>query len=140
MLALEILTPEKTILKEEVNQVTVPTTSGEITILPGHVALLSQIGVGELVAKKDKKEISIALTGGYIEISNDTVSILTNYAVRSEDIEISKAEEAKKRAERIMQEKVSEEDFAQAQATLAKAVLELKVAERRRRHYTTPTP
>lgn len=139
MLALEILTPDKTILKEEVNQVTVPTTSGEITILPGHVALLSQIGVGELIAKKDKKEIFIALSSGYMEVTNDTVSILANYAVRSEEIEISKAEEAKKRAEKIMQEKVSGEDFALAQATFAKAVLELKVAQRRRRH-TTPTP
>lgn len=141
-LQLEIISPEKTILSDQVDEVVVPTTTGQITVLPGHMPLISLLSEGELLVNKNGKETSIVVSGGYIEVGKNNVSILTNYAIRSEEIELAEAQAAKEKAEKIMQEKVSQEDFAQAQAAFGRAILELKIAEKRRgkRHPTTPTP
>ncbi len=130
----EIITPEKIVFQDEVAEVIVPTVSGEISILPNHATLLSQITHGELTIKKDGKEYSLAVTGGFLDVNNNKVSILADYAVRSEDIEIAKAQEAQKRAEKAMQEKGSDRDFALAEAQFRRAILELKVANKRRKH------
>lgn len=134
-LHLEIITPEKVILKEDVDEVTIPTTQGQIAVLPNHVGLLTQIKAGEIIAKKGGKEQFLAITGGFLEVSNDKVSILADYAVRSEDIEIAKAEEAKKRAEKLMQEKTGEKDFAAIETQFQRSILELKVAQRRKKEH-----
>ncbi|QQG40495.1 MAG: ATP synthase F1 subunit epsilon [Candidatus Levyibacteriota bacterium] len=129
----EIITPEKIVFKEEVNEVIVPTASGQITILPHHINLLTQIAEGEIIVKNGAKEQYLAVTGGFLEVSKNKVSLLADYAVRSEEIEIAKAEAAQKRAEKLMQEKVSERDFAIAETEFKRSLLELKVASRRRR-------
>lgn len=137
----EIVTPEKVVYKDEVEEVVLPTPQGQITILPNHVLLLTQVSTGEIIVKKDSKEYYLAITGGFLEVANNNVSILADYAVRSEEIEVAKALEAQRRAEKIMKEsseKISNKDFAIAESQFRRSLLELKVASRKRK--ITPMP
>ncbi len=132
-LILEIITPENVVYKDEVNEVVVPTIDGEIAILPNHVNLLTQINPGELIVKKGSSNQSLAIMGGFLEINNNKISILADYAIKAENIQIAQAQEAKKRAEKLMSEKVSDNDLRVAQGELIKAILELKIATKHRR-------
>lgn len=132
MMHLQIITPVKVVFEDEVNEVIVPTPSGYIGILPQHVSLVTRVSEGELTIKKQGKSEFLAVTGGFLQVAHNTITILADYAVRSEEIEVAKAEEAKKRAEKLMEEHLSERDFAQVEAELRKSLLELKVAQRRR--------
>lgn len=132
----EVISPEKVVYKDEVEEVILPTTVGQITILPNHISLFTQVVPGEIIVKKGGNEQYMAVTGGFLEVNNNNVSILADYAVRSEDIETAKAIEAQKRAEKIIKEsgeKVSQKDFAIAQAEFLRSILELKVASRKRK-------
>ena len=129
-LALEIITPTKVVLSEEVDEVTLPTVNGEITILPNHIDLLSKIKPGEMTIHRNGKIELFAITGGFLEISSNKVSILADHAIHADDIEIAKAEQAKERAEKAMKEKGSEQDLIMAQTELRRSVLELKVARK----------
>lgn len=135
-LFLEIISPEKVVFKDEVDEIVVPTITGEIAILPNHAELLTRINPGELIIKKTGKDHSFAITGGFLEIINNRVSILADYAVRAEDIEIAKVQEAEERAKQKMKNKETEKDFRVAEAELRKSLLELKVA---RRHKSRPS-
>lgn len=138
-LTVEIVTPEKVVFQGEASEVIIPTTEGQITVLPHHVSLLSKIAEGEITIKKKSENSHLAVASGYLEVVNNKLTILADYAIRSEEIETAKALEAKKAAERLMQEKISGEDFAQAEAQLRRSLLELKVAEhRKRRHVESP--
>lgn len=137
MLHLEVITPEKIIYKDDIDEVLVPTSKGQIGILPDHINLLTQVTSGEIHIKKGGKDQFLAVTGGFLEVSQNKITILADYAVRSEDIEVARAQEAKKRAEKLMEEKTSEKDFARIEADLQKSLLELKVAERRK-HRANP--
>lgn len=138
-LHLEIITPEKVVYKDDVNEVISPTVNGEISILPNHVGLLTQIAPGEITVKKQGREYFLAITGGFLEVSRNKVTILADYAIRSEEIEIEKAQEAQKKARKLMEEKTSEKDFAIAESELRRSLLELKVAHRRK-HLRTSLP
>lgn len=139
-LLLEIVTPIKIVYKEEVDGLVIPTITGEITILPNHIPLLTKITPGELIVKKGAVLHSLAITGGFLEVSKNKITVLADYAVRSEDIETAKAEEARKRAEKLLQERLEEKDFAKAEADLRRSLLELKVARKRRGSRIQPTP
>lgn len=130
---LEVITPEKVVYKEEVDEVVVPTDNGQIAILPHHVNLVTRITPGEMIVKKGKTEQYVAITGGFLEVANNQISILAEYAVRAEDVEVAKAQEAQKRAEHLMKEKATDKDFRMAEAELQKALLQLKVATRKKR-------
>ncbi len=132
-LLLKLITPTATILSEEVDEITLPTVNGEISILPGHVDLLTKVVAGEMIIKKSGKTQGFAIFGGFLEVSKNQVNILADYAVRAEDIEIGKAKEASERAQKAMKEKVSEKDFRIADAELRKALLELKVATKHKK-------
>ncbi len=134
LLKLKISSPERKVFEdEELLSVTVPTANGEITILPGHIPLVSKVTHGEIVARKKDKEISLMTTEGFLKLSGDgEIEILSDYAERSEDIEIAKVEKAKKLAEETMREKKSEREFILAEAELRKTLLELKIAQKRR--------
>lgn len=134
-LQLEIITPSKIVLKEDVDQITLPTETGEITVLPNHVPLITRIITGEMIIKKNQKSSFFAITGGFLEVTNNNVTILADYAVRAENIEIAKAKEAEVRAQNVMKQKVSGRDFIIAEADLRRSLLELKVA---RRHKMQP--
>jgi F-type H+-transporting ATPase subunit epsilon len=130
---LDIITPEKTVLSEEVEEVVVPTPSGQIGILPHHVNLVSQITHGEIVITKKGKEQYYAITGGFLEVVNGKVSVIADYAAHAEDIDVEKAIKAQKRAEEILKkghDAVSERDFAIASAELQKSLLQLNVVRR----------
>lgn len=138
ILTFQIVTPEKVVFEDEVDEIIAPTTNGQIAILPNHVSVLTRVTSGEIVTKKAGKENFLAVTGGFLEVANNKVTLLADYAVNSANINVAKAEEAKKRAEKAMQEKTSEEDFAMASSELQKALLELKVATKRKQRPSIP--
>lgn len=132
-LHLEIVTPEKLIYSDDVDMVVVPGSEGDLGILPHHIALFTKIKPGEIKIKKGEIEDYLAATGGFLDVAGDgRVTILADYAVKSDEIEIEKVAEAKKKAEEAMKEKRSETDFALAESELRKSILELKIAERRK--------
>ncbi|OGH24871.1 MAG: ATP synthase F1 subunit epsilon [Candidatus Levybacteria bacterium RIFCSPLOWO2_01_FULL_39_24] len=132
-LLFEIITPEKVIYKDEVDEVVVPTENGEIAILPNHINLLTQVNPGELIIKKGAKQEYLAITGGFLEVQHNKISILAEYAVKAQDIQVARAMEAKKRAEKVMSEKSTDNELRIAQAEMIKAILELRVATRHKK-------
>jgi F-type H+-transporting ATPase subunit epsilon len=134
-LHLTIVTQEKELLSEEVDSITTMTTSGEVTILPGHIPLMSKLTDTEFIYRIKGQTKGLAITGGFLNVEpNNKVIVLADSAVRSEEINEAKAEEARKKAHEAMQgEKVSKTDMLIAEASLRKAMLELKVAAKRRK-------
>ncbi len=131
---LEIITPEKVVFSEEIEELIVPTVNGEIAILPHHVNLLTQLEPGEMTIKQKGKMQHMAVTGGFLQIANNKISLLSDYAVRSEEIDAKKALEARERAEKKMKEErehMTEQEFATIQADFRRAIAELKVIRRR---------
>ena len=131
---IQVVTPEKVIVDEEIEQVVIPTTSGEITVLPHHIPLVSQIAPGVMVIKKHGRDEDLVIQGGFLQVTDKMIRVLADYAIAGKDISVVQAEEAKKRAEKAMKEKVSDRDFALAEAELQRALLELKVAGRKPSH------
>lgn len=129
---LTVITPVKTILSEEIDELTVPTYSGEISILPNHIDLLTKVSPGEMLIKKGDKTDNFAITGGFLEVSKNNVNLLADHVVRASEIEIAKAKEAQARAEKAMKENQGNKEFIIAEAELRKALLELKVASKKR--------
>jgi F-type H+-transporting ATPase subunit epsilon len=132
-LILEIITPEKVVYKDEVQGIIVPTVNGEISILPNHINLLTQISPGELTVKKVHSTQHLAITGGFLEIQDNKVSILAEHAIKAQDIQVAQAMEAKKRAEKAMAEKSTVNELKVAQAEMIKAILELKIATKHKK-------
>lgn len=127
---LEIITPEKVVYSDKVTEVLIPTEKGQIGVLPNHVGLFAKVVPGELIIRKGSNEQVIAITGGFLEVSQEKINILADYAVRAENIEVAKAMEAKERAEELMKQKESNENNAVLEAQLRRAILELKVANK----------
>ncbi len=125
---LEIITPEKVVYSDKVSELLVPTDKGELGILPHHVGLFAKVVPGELTIKKGSSQQIMAITGGFLEVSKDKITILADHAIRAENIEVAKAMEAKEKAEKLMKEKTSEQDNAILEGQLRRAMLELKVA------------
>lgn len=134
MLHLQIITPEKTVYDDEVDQVGLPTTTGQITVLPGHVGLITQVEPGEIFFAKREKITRLAAGLGFAQIGPDNVKILVDLAAPEEEIEERKIEEAKKAAEEALKQKhlLSEEEYANAAANLQKALVQLKIKRRYR--------
>jgi F-type H+-transporting ATPase subunit epsilon len=133
---LEIVTPEKIIYRGDVNQITVDTADGRIAILPHHLNLFTKVKPGELILKVGDKDQVLAITGGFLEVSNNTVTILADYAVHAEDVDVQKALEAQKRAEELLKKKegqLSDTEYADLQGALGRAILELKIADKFRK-------
>lgn len=131
-LRLEIVTPEAKAYSEDVDMVTLPGSEGELGIYPQHVPVLTTLKPGELRVLKNGQETSMAIGEGFVEITGDTVSILTDMALQSEHIDAEAAEAAVKRAEAAMKEDHGTEDVVAIQASLQKALAQLHV--KRRRH------
>ena len=132
-LKLEIVTPEAKIYSEDVDMVTLPGVEGEMGIYPMHIALMTQVTSGEIVARKDGQDYYLAVGEGFVEITGDRVAVLTDMAIKADDIDEQKAEEARKRAEARLSEKLSDEESATVQAALLNSLTQLNV-KRRRRH------
>jgi F-type H+-transporting ATPase subunit epsilon len=131
-LKLEIVTPEAVTYSEEVDMVTLPATEGEMGIYPMHVPLMTTVVPGEVIVRKGTQETFLAVGEGFVEITGDRVAILTDMAVKAENIDEAKAEEARKRAESRLQEKLTDEEVASVNAALAHSLAQLKVKRRNR--------
>lgn len=132
-LRLEIITPEETAYSEDVELVTLPGVAGEFGVYPQHVPLMTQMVPGELTVRKDGRDLFIATGGGLIEVTTTRVSILTDLAVAADRIDEAKAEEARRRAEARLREKLSDEEVASVNASLARSLAQLRVKRRQRR-------
>ena len=132
-LKLEIVTPEARSYSEEVDMVTLPGVEGEMGVFPMHVPLLTQIVSGELVARKNGQDYFLAVGEGFVEITGDRVAIMTDMAIKAENIDEAKAEEARQRAQARLAEKLNDEEAALVSATLARSLAQLKVKRRQLR-------
>jgi F-type H+-transporting ATPase subunit epsilon len=132
-LKLEIVTPEAKTYSEDVEMVTLPGSEGEMGIYPQHVPLLTQIVPGEVVARKEGRDYFLAVGEGFVEITGERVAIMTDMAIRAENIDEAKAEEARRRAEARLAEHVDDEETAMVSAALSHSLAQLKV-KRRQQH------
>ncbi len=132
-LKLEIVTPEAKTYSEDVDMVTLPGVEGEMGIYPQHVPLMTQIKAGEIAVKKDGQDYFLAVGDGFAQITGDKVAILTDMAIRADNIDEAKAEEARRRAEARLQEKLTDEETASVQAALMHSLAQLHVKRRQRR-------
>jgi len=128
---LDILSPEGSVFSGEVTQACFPTLSGQITILAGHTALISKLSSGEVEIEQNGEKKSIAIMGGFLEVSDNIVSVIADFAIRSDDIDEQKIQQAKQYAQEQLKkkDKVSSE-FAERE--FQKAILELKVFEHKK--------
>jgi F-type H+-transporting ATPase subunit epsilon len=131
-LKLEIVTPEAVTYSEDVDMVTLPGVEGEMGIFPMHVPLMTQIVPGEVSVRKNGQDFFLAVGEGFVEITGTRVAILTDMAIKAGDIDETKAEEARKRAEERLGEKLSDEEVANVSAALAHSLAQLKVKRRSR--------
>lgn len=131
-LKLEIVTPEAVTYSEDVDMVTLPAVEGEMGIFPMHVPLMTQIVPGEVSVRKNGQDYFLAVGEGFVEITGERVAILTDMAIKAADIDEAKAEEARKRAEARLGEKLSDEEVASVNAALAHSLAQLKVKRRNR--------
>ncbi len=131
-LKLEIVTPDGTVYSEDVEMVTLPGVEGQMGVYPRHVPLLTQMVPGELIVRKDAHDYFLAVGEGVIEIMADHVAVLTDMAIAAEKIDESKVEEARNRAEARLQEKLSDEQVASTNASLARSLAQLQVKRRHR--------
>ena len=133
-LLLEIVTPERLAYSEEVDSVQVPGIEGELGILPHNTPLLSALGVGELRIRRGSLEESFAIVGGFVQVRPDKVVVMAETADMAADIDLEKAEEARREAERALETGYHEgADLIAARAALQHALLRVRVAERRHR-------
>lgn len=132
MFKLQIITPEKIVADEEIDEVLVPTKSGELGILPHHAPLVSEIEPGELTIKIKGKERNMAVAGGFVEVNNNVLTVLADYVMPAENINEKKAQEAKDRAEKLMKEKITNVDLAEIEKEFARALADLRVARKYR--------
>jgi F-type H+-transporting ATPase subunit epsilon len=131
-LTLEIVTPTAIAYSAAVQMVTLPAVDGQIGIFPRHVPLLTRIVPGEIIVRKDGQDEFVAIGEGLVEITGDRVSIVTDMAVKAADIDEARAEEARQRAEARLRDKISDEEVATVNASLARSIAQLRVKRRRR--------
>jgi F-type H+-transporting ATPase subunit epsilon len=129
---LEIVTPEATVYSEDVEMVTLPGVEGQMGVLPQHVRLMTQLVPGELIVRKDGHDDFMAVGQGLVEVNNERVSILTTMAIAVDRIDEAAAEEARRRAAARLHEKISSEEVASVNASLARSVAQLRVKRRHR--------
>ena len=132
-LKLDIVTAEGVVYSDEVDVVVAPGIEGQLGILPHHAPLMTTLQPGELRVRKSGEEFSLAISGGFLEVRPDRVIILADAAERAEEIDVRRAEEAKRRAEERLRQPTPEVDMAEAEAALHRALARLQVVEQIRR-------
>jgi F-type H+-transporting ATPase subunit epsilon len=126
-LQLEIVTPEAKVFSDQVEMVTLTGIEGEMGIYPEHMPIMTQLVAGEIAARKNGENIFLAVGDGFVQITAKRVAILTDMAIKSDDIDEAKAEEAQRKAEARLAQKLSDEESAVVHAALAHASAQLKV-------------
>ena len=127
---LEIVTPEGKSYSEDVDMVTLDGGDGQMGILPMHMPLMTQLVAGEIHVKKGGENIFLAVGDGFVQVTGEKISILTDMAIRAENVDEVKAEEARQRAEARLAEKLTEEETVTVEAALARATAQIKVKRR----------
>jgi len=130
-LKLDIVTPEAVTFSGDVEMVILPASEGEMGVYPQHVPLMTQLVPGELVVRKEGRDLYLAVGDGFVEITNDHVAVLTDMAVPADQIDEAKAEEARRRAEARLAEHIDDEETAVVHAALANSIAQLAVKRRR---------
>jgi len=133
-LLLEIVTPEKLAYSDEVDSVQLPGSEGELGVLPHHAPLISTLGAGELRLRKGGQEESFAIVGGFVQVLPDKVVVMAETADMASEIDLEKAQEARRKAEQVLESGFVEgADLAAARAALQASLIRIRVAERRHR-------
>jgi F-type H+-transporting ATPase subunit epsilon len=133
-LLLEIVTPERLAYSDQVDAVVLPGSEGELGVLPHHAPLVSMLGVGELRIRKGGVEESFAIVGGFLQVRPDKVVVMAETADMASEIDLERAQEARREAERTLETGFHEgADLSAARAALQQALLRIRVAERRHR-------
>jgi F-type H+-transporting ATPase subunit epsilon len=130
---IDVVTAEKMVYSDQVDMVIAPGSEGELGILPHHTPLMTMLKPGELLLKKGTEEVSLAVSGGFLEIRPDRVIVLADAAERAEEIDAARAEAARKRAEESLAHITSEVDRARTEAALLRAITRLHIVEKRKR-------
>ncbi len=131
-LQFEIVTSERVVFSDEVDVVVAPGVEGELGILPRHAPLLTTLKPGELRVRKGGEETSMFVSGGFLEVLDNKVTVLADTAERAEEIDVARAEEARRRAETRLHEKATEVDVARAQLALMRSLERIKISRKRR--------
>jgi F-type H+-transporting ATPase subunit epsilon len=131
-LKLEIVTPRGVVFSEEVDVVTLPSIEGQLGILPHHIRLMTRLIPGEMLVRRNGRESFIAVGGGLAEVTGNRVVVASDMAVAAENIDEARAEEARQRAAARLREKISSEEVASVNASLARSLAQLRV---KRRHH-----
>jgi F-type H+-transporting ATPase subunit epsilon len=133
-LTLEVVTPDRALVREEVDEVQLPGSQGYLGVLPGHAPLLATLKVGELWYRVGQEKHYLAIAGGFVEVLPDRVTVLAQIAERAQDIDVARAEAAKQRAEERLARPSSPDiiDLDRARLALMKALIRLQVAARAR--------
>ncbi|MCL2123238.1 MAG: F0F1 ATP synthase subunit epsilon [Desulfovibrionaceae bacterium] len=127
-LQLEVVTPDKQVVSQAVEYVSAPGVEGEFGVLPNHVNLLSALAIGALRFNADGKSRHVFISGGFADVSNNTVTVLAEAAEAAEDIDQVRAQAARERAEKRLAEKAEKVDIARAEASMKRAVIRLNIA------------
>ena len=131
-LKLEVVTPAGTVYSEDVDMVTLPAVAGQMGVCPQHVPLITHMVPGEMIVRKDGRDLFMATGEGLIEVTAKRVAILTDLAIAADRIDEAKAEEARQRAEARLREKLTDEEHAAVNAALTRSLAQLRVKRRRR--------
>ena len=131
-LKLEIITPEAIAFSDDVEMVTLPAVGGQIGIYPQHVRVITQMVPGELIVTSNGNETRIAVGEGLVAVSGDRVEILTDMAIRADELDAAKVEEARKRAKARREEKIADESVATLNASVVRSLAHLRVHKRSR--------
>ena len=132
-LKLEIVTPESKIFSEDVEMVTLTGIDGTMGILPQHMPLMTALASGEIIARKGAENIFLAVGEGFVQVTREKVSVLTDMAIKADDIDEARAEEAQQKAQARLAQKLNDEEAATVQASLAHAAIQLKVKRLRKK-------
>jgi len=131
-LKLEIVTPDAKVFSDDVDMVTLPGSEGEMGVYPMHVPLMTQLAAGEIAVRKGAQEFYLAVGHGFVEITGESVSVLTDMAIEADKIDEAKAEEAVKAAEARLAEKLDDEEVATVRAALDRSLAQLHVKRRQK--------
>ena len=131
-LKLEIVTPDAVVYSQEIESVILEGVEGQMTIMPQHVRLMTQLVPGEMIVRKGGRDELLAVGEGLVEITGEKVAVLTDVAVAAEKIDEAKAEEARQRAAARLREMLSAQEVASVNASLARTLAQMQVKRRRR--------
>lgn len=134
MFQLQVLSPTGEVFNDQIDELTVPTARGEISVLQNHASLVSKLTEGTLTIRKSGEETIIAIIGGFLEVKNEVMTILSDYAIPASSIQVAQIKEAKRKAEELLSKKESNANIIIAQKELQKSILALKVADKLKMH------